>query len=59
MPSDFVDARIFIGRTVQVRVDHRLGTKHPKDGVIYPINYGFLPNVLAPDGEDMDASNTV
>ncbi|MDE2700683.1 MAG: inorganic diphosphatase, partial [Gemmatimonadota bacterium] len=29
--------------------------KHPAAGFIYPVNYGFLPNIPAPDGEDMDA----
>ena len=52
---DFVDARSFIGKTVTVRVDRPLGSKHPEAGFIYPVNYGFLPDVPAPDGEDMDA----
>ncbi len=55
MESDFVDARTFIGKTVEVTIDRPLGSKHPKSGHFYPVNYGFLPNVPAPDGEDMDA----
>lgn len=55
MMGDFVDARTFIGKTVDVTIDRPLGSKHPEAGFIYPVNYGFLPNVPAPDGEDMDA----
>ena len=55
MISDFVDTRTFIGKTVDVTIDRPLGSKHPEAGFIYPVNYGFLPNVPAPDGEDMDA----
>ena len=55
MTSDFTDARTFIGKTVDVTIDRPLGSKHPETGFIYPVNYGFLPNVPAPDGEDMDA----
>lgn len=51
----FVDARTFIGKTVAITIDRPLGSKHPEAGFIYPVNYGFLPNVPAPDGEDMDA----
>lgn len=55
MTDNFVNARTFIGKTVDVSIDRPLGSKHPEAGFIYPVNYGFLPNVPAPDGEDMDA----
>ena len=55
MTSDFTDARTFIGKTVDITIDRPLGPKHPEAGFIYSVNYGFLPNVPAPDGEDMDA----
>ena len=51
----YVDARTFIGNTVNVTIDRPLGSKHPEAGFIYPVNYGFLPGVPAPDGEDLDA----
>ena len=25
------------------------------EGFVYPVNYGFIPGVPAPDGEDLDA----
>lgn len=44
-----------LGRTVTVKVDRQLGTKHPKWDFEYPVNYGYIEGVLAPDGEELDA----
>lgn len=55
MNRAFVDARTFIGKTVNVRMDRPLGSKHPWEGFMDLANYGFIPNVPAPDGEDLDA----
>ena len=55
MTTQFVDARTFIGTTVKVTIDRALGSRHPEAGFIYPVNYGFLPGVPSPDGEDLDA----
>jgi inorganic pyrophosphatase len=45
----------FFGKTVDVVIDRPIGTVHPKhDDVIYPINYGYIPGVIAPDGEELD-----
>lgn len=45
-----------IGNIVKVTVDRPLGSYHPvhKD-MYYPINYGFVEGVIAPDGEEQDA----
>ena len=45
-----------IGNIVKVVVDRPLGTHHPnhKD-LIYSVNYGYVPTVFAPDGEEQDA----
>ena len=45
-----------LGKSVTVIVDRPLGTKHPhhKD-IIYPINYGYIENLFAGDGEEQDA----
>lgn len=32
-----------------------MGSKHPKWGFVYPINYGYLPGVFSGDGEELDA----
>ena len=48
-------ARTFLGKTVEVVFDRPVGTKHPKYSFVYEQNYGNIPGVLAPDGEDLDA----
>jgi inorganic pyrophosphatase len=45
----------FIGTTQHVHVDRPMGSTHPIHGFIYPVNYGFVPGVPAPDGEELDA----
>jgi inorganic pyrophosphatase len=45
-----------IGKTVTVVVDRPLGSRHPKyEDIVYPVNYGYIPGVMAPDGEEQDA----
>jgi len=48
-------SRRFLGQIVQVKMDRPLGSKHPEQGFIYPVNYGFVPGVAAPDGGELDA----
>jgi inorganic pyrophosphatase len=45
----------YIGSILNVEIDRPLGSKHPKWGYIYPINYGFIPNTVSGDGEEVDA----
>ena len=45
-----------IGRTVTVTVDRPLGSYHPEHkDMYYPINYGYVKGIMAPDGEEQDA----
>lgn len=45
-----------LGDTVTIKMDRPIGTEHPKHpGLIYPINYGYVPGLIAPDGEEQDA----
>ena len=45
-----------IGATVTFTVDRPLGSYHPKyKDMYYPINYGYIEGVMAPDGEEQDA----
>ena len=45
-----------IGTIVKVTVDRSLGSYHPKHkNMYYPINYGYIEGVIAPDGEEQDA----
>lgn len=44
-----------IGQIVKVTVDRPLGSSHPKyPQTIYPINYGYVEGVMAPDGDWQD-----
>lgn len=44
-----------IGRIVTVTVDRPLGSYHPKHkDIYYPINYGYIEGIIAPDGEEQD-----
>jgi inorganic pyrophosphatase len=54
-PDSFTAAANFIGQQVTVSIDRPLGSRHPNYGFAYPVNYGFVPNTLAPDGEELDA----
>mgnify|MGYP001579760230 CR=1 FL=1 len=45
-----------IGKTVTVTVDRAMGTYHPEHpDIYYPINYGYIKGIIAPDGEEQDA----
>ena len=42
--------------TVTVTVDRPMGSTHPTyPNLIYPLNYGYVEGVPAPDGEEQDA----
>ena len=42
----------FLGQTVSIVIDRPIGYDH--NGIIYPVNYGYLPGILAADGEEQD-----
>lgn len=45
-----------IGRIVTVTVDRAMGTYHPEySDMYYPVNYGYIKGIIAPDGEEQDA----
>lgn len=45
-----------LGEIVTVKIDRPIGSAHPSyPNTIYPINYGFVEGVFAPDGEEQDA----
>ncbi len=48
-------AAVFLGKIVTIKIDRPLGSKHPKHDMIYEVNYGFVPDTKAPDGEEIDA----
>ena len=50
-----VSYKDFLGKKVKVVMDRPMGSKHPKWNFIYPINYGYVPNTISGDGEELDA----
>lgn len=45
-----------IGNFVTVTVDRPLGSYHPvHKKLYYPVNYGYVKGILAPNGEEQDA----
>ncbi len=44
----------YIGKKVKVHIDRPLNSKHPKHGFIYEVNYGYVPNTVSGDGEELD-----
>ena len=45
-----------LGEIVRVIIDRPLGSAHPNyPDMIYPINYGYIEGIIAPDGKEQDA----
>ena len=44
----------YIGKIINVKIDRHLGSKHPSWDMIYPVNYGYVPNRISGDGEELD-----
>ncbi len=45
----------YLGQTVNIKIDRPVGSVHPKHpGLVYPINYGYIPNVFSGDGKELD-----
>ena len=41
---------------IKVIIDRPLGTYHPKHkDIFYTVNYGYIEDIIAPDGEEQDA----
>ena len=46
----------WVGRTVDVVIDRPMGSTHPRHSdIVYPLNYGYIPGTMAPDGHPIDA----
>ena len=46
----------YLGKVVTIEIDRPIGYVHHKGGktLVYPINYGYIPDVLGGDGEELD-----
>ena len=45
----------YLDKIVSIKIDRPFGSAHPKHGFIYPVNYGYVPNTISGDGEELDA----
>ena len=45
-----------LGKTVEIIIDRPIGYVHQSNGFTleYPVNYGYIPDVLGGDGEEQD-----
>lgn len=46
--------RDYVGKLLEVKIDREFGSKHPNHGFIYPLNYGYVPDTVSGDGEELD-----
>ncbi|WP_338950581.1 inorganic diphosphatase [Fusobacterium nucleatum] len=45
----------YLYRDVFVKIDRKLGDLHPEFDYVYPLNYGYIPNTISEDNEEIDA----
>lgn len=50
-----MDLREYLRKEIKIKIDRPLGSKHPNHNIIYEVNYGYVPDTKAPDGEEIDA----
>lgn len=50
-----MDNKQYLYKIVTVKIDRPLGTRHPKHGWKYPVNYGYIPGTVSGDNEELDA----
>lgn len=50
-----MDNKNYLGKVLKIKIDRSFGSKHPKYGFIYPVNYGYVPDTISCDGEELDA----
>lgn len=47
--------REWLNKKVKVIIDRPLCSKHPRHEIYYSLNYGYIPNTISGDGEEIDA----
>lgn len=47
--------REYLNKKVKVIVDRPLCQKHPEHEIYYSLNYGYVPDTISKDGEEIDA----
>ena len=48
-------AKSYLNQIVEVSIDKPMGCIYSKFKTYFEVNYGFIPNTLAPDGKELDA----
>lgn len=48
--------KYYLGKTVHIKIDRPIGYLHRKEkyDLLYPINYGYIPDVFGGDDEELD-----
>ena len=49
------DIKKYLGKTVTVKMDRLLGSENPEYHWIFSLNYGFIPDTVSGDDEEIDA----
>ena len=50
-----LDYSDIIGKHVDCKIDRPLGSAHPRHpDMVYPVNYGYVPGIIAGDGAEQD-----
>lgn len=49
-----MDNKTYLNKTIEVKIDRPLGSRHPKHKFIYTVNYGYVPNTISGDNEELD-----
>ena len=44
----------YLNKILEVKIDRPIGTKYKNYETFYPINYGYVPNTISGDGEELD-----
>ena len=43
-----------LNKEIDIKIDRQINSKHPKHDIIYEVNYGYIPNTVSGDGEEID-----
>jgi inorganic pyrophosphatase len=53
--ESIVEIKDYLGKEVLVKVERKLGEMHKLGEIAYMVNYGYIPNTINTDGEEIDA----
>lgn len=45
----------YLGKLVKIKMDRPLGCVHEKHNIFFCTNYGYVPDTVAPDNDEIDA----